>query len=71
MLTACLDYELKEQGIRVAAVHPGKLKTQSTAVDADTSPEEAAARLVDWVQSFDRAQACRCHDLMSGGLLEW
>jgi NAD(P)-dependent dehydrogenase (short-subunit alcohol dehydrogenase family) len=71
MLTACLDYELKEKGIRVAAVHPGKLKTQSGAVDADTSPEEAAARLVDWAQSFDRAQDCRCHDLMSGGLLEW
>ncbi len=71
MLTACLDYELKAEGIRVATVHPGKLKTESAAADADTSPEEAAARFVDWVQSFDRGQPCRFHDLMDGGTLEW
>lgn len=71
MLTACLDQELRQQGIRVAAVHPGKLKTESAAVDADTPPEDAAARLADWVQSFDYEQPCRCHDLMGGGVLEW
>ncbi len=71
MLTACLDHELRGEGVRVAAVHPGKLKTESGAVDADTPPEEAAIRLADWVQSFDRQQACGCHDLMGGGLIEW
>ncbi len=71
MLTACLDHELKAEGIRVAAIHPGKLKTESAASDADTAPEAAAARLADWVQSFDRKQPCKLHDLMDGGTLDW
>jgi NAD(P)-dependent dehydrogenase (short-subunit alcohol dehydrogenase family) len=71
MLTACLDQELKGEGIRVVAVHPGKLMTESAAVDADTPPREAAIKLADWIQCFDTGQACACHDLMGGGLIEW
>lgn len=71
MLTACLDQELKSEGVRVLAVHPGRLMTESGAADADTPPREAAVKLADWIQSFDPAQVCGCHDLMAGGLIEW
>lgn len=71
MLTACLDHELKGEGIRVFAVHPGKLRTESGAADADTPPGEAAAKFADWVQSLDPGLVCGCHDLMDGGLIEW
>lgn len=71
MLTACLDHELRGEGIRVVPMHPGKLKTESGAADADTPPREAAVRLADWIQSFDPAQPCVCHDLMNGSLIEW
>ena len=71
MLTACFDQELKNQGIRVAAVHPGKLMTAAGATDADTNQRAAALAMADWIQSFDRGQACVCHDLMAGGIIEW
>jgi NAD(P)-dependent dehydrogenase (short-subunit alcohol dehydrogenase family) len=71
MLTACLDQELAKEGIRVFAVHPGKLTTEAGAYDADTPPCEAASKLADWIQSIDRSLVCGCHDLMSGGLIEW
>jgi len=71
MLTACLDQELRKEGIRVFAVHPGKLTTESGAYDADTPPREAALKLADWVQSVDKGLVCGCHDLMTGGLIEW
>ncbi len=71
MLTACFDQELKDQGIRVVAVHPGKLITEAGATDADTPPGEAALIMADWIQSFDRKQACVCHDLMEGSIIEW
>jgi NAD(P)-dependent dehydrogenase (short-subunit alcohol dehydrogenase family) len=71
MLTACFDQELKDQGIRVVALHPGKLMTEAGAADADTPPREAALKMADWIQSFDLGQACVCHDLMEGGIIEW
>jgi NAD(P)-dependent dehydrogenase (short-subunit alcohol dehydrogenase family) len=71
MLTACLDQELKGQGIRVAAIHPGRLTTESGAADADTSPKEAAIKLADWIQSFDPGQICACHDLMADDFIAW
>lgn len=71
MLTACLDHELRGEGIRVVALHPGKLKTDAGAVDADTPPRAAAIKLADWVQAFDPDQECACHDLMGGGFIEW
>ena len=71
MLTACLDHELKGEGIRVFAVHPGQLKTDAGAVDADTDPRDAAVKLADWIQSCHPGLACGCHDLLSGGMIEW
>ena len=71
MLTACLDGELRKEGIRVLAVHPGRLMTTAAAADADTEPRLAAARLAEWVGSVDRDTECRVHDLMTGGVIPW
>jgi NAD(P)-dependent dehydrogenase (short-subunit alcohol dehydrogenase family) len=71
MLTACLDVELRGQGIRIFAVHPGRLRTAVAAADADTDPADAARALADWVEGVDRDAPCGCHDLMAGGLIEW
>ena len=71
MLTACLDQELRAEGIRVYAVHPGRLKTTAAAVDADTEPQIAAEKLAAWLESVDRAAECRLHDLMGEAILPW
>ena len=71
MLTACLDQELRREGIRVFAVHPGRLKTSAAAVDADTEPRVAAVKLAEWVESVDRNADCGLYDLMGGGVLPW
>ena len=71
MLTVCLDRELRKEGIRVWAVHPGRLKTQAAAVDADTGPEVAAERLADWLDAVDRDADCLLYDLMGGGVIPW
>ena len=71
MLSACLDRELRPQGIRVFAVHPGKLLTGVAAVDADVPPRAAAVRFADWVASVDRDAPCGIHDLMGGDLIPW
>jgi NAD(P)-dependent dehydrogenase (short-subunit alcohol dehydrogenase family) len=71
MLTVCLDQELRKEGIRVFAVHPGRLKTAAAAADADTEPRVAAAKLVEWVESVDRNADCVLYDLMAGAVLPW
>jgi NAD(P)-dependent dehydrogenase (short-subunit alcohol dehydrogenase family) len=71
MLTVCLDRELRKEGIRVWAVHPGRLKTEAAASDADTEPAVAAERLADWLNAVDRDADCFLHDLMGGGVIPW
>ncbi len=71
MLTACLDQELRGEGIRVVALHPGRLRTTVGAADADTEPAVAARALAGWVEQLDRDAPCACYDLMSGGVIEW
>jgi len=71
MLTACLDHELRREGIRVVSVHPGQLRTGAGAADANTEPEVAAVRLADWLESLDRNVACCLYDLMAGGVIPW
>lgn len=53
MLTVCLDQEMKDLGICVVAIHPGKLKTYSGASDADMEPGEAARNIFNWVETLD------------------
>lgn len=71
MLTACLDQDLKKEGLRVFAVHPGRLKTEVAPPDADVEPYDAARKLFSWLQTIDRNAICGCHDLMSSELIEW
>jgi NAD(P)-dependent dehydrogenase (short-subunit alcohol dehydrogenase family) len=71
MLTVCLDDELRREGIRVLAVHPGQLRTAVAATDADTEPEVAAVKLADWLESADRNAECCLHDVMAGGVIPW
>ena len=71
MLTVCLDRELRKEGIRVWAVHPGRLKTEAAASDADTEPAVAAERLADWLNAVDRDADCFLYDLMGGGVIPW
>jgi NAD(P)-dependent dehydrogenase (short-subunit alcohol dehydrogenase family) len=49
MLTLCLDQELEDIPIFVAAIHPGKLQTSMGAYDADMSPGDAATSIYSWL----------------------
>jgi NAD(P)-dependent dehydrogenase (short-subunit alcohol dehydrogenase family) len=71
MLSACLDQELSELGIRVFAIHPGRLKTDAAAPDADVDPHDAANAFANWVEQVDRGAMFGFYDLMNGSLLEW
>ncbi len=71
MLTVCLDQELRGAGIRVLAVHPGRLKTEVAAKDADTEPQEAARALADWIERVDERTECGLYDLMDKRYMEW
>lgn len=71
MLTASLHQELTPQGIRVFAVHPGRLKTSSGAPDADVDPHDSAMKLADWLETTDTDEVCICHDLIGGGSVAW
>ncbi len=71
MLTVCLDRELRKEGIRVWAVHPGRLMTEAAAYDAVTEPAVAAERLADWLNAVDREADCFLYDLMGGGVIPW
>ena len=71
MLTLCLSQELDAYGIRVCAVHPGRLKTACGPLDADTEPSEAAHKLFEWIENADRGVNGCCFDLSSGGKMQW
>ncbi len=53
------------------AVHPGRLKTEAAASDADIDPAVAAERLADWLDAVDREADCFLYDLMGGGVIPW
>lgn len=50
MLSICLHQELKDSGIKVFAIHPGKLKTKSGSTEADTEANKAAENIYDWIE---------------------
>lgn len=71
MLTACLDAELCASGVRVLAVHPGKLRTPLGAADADTDAADAARAFADWAAAVPRDAPCALYDVTGGGVIGW
>jgi len=55
----------------VLAVHPGRLRTEAGAVDADTDPRVAALTLADWLQALPRGADCLLCDVMAGAVIPW
>ncbi|EAR11414.1 SDR family oxidoreductase [Reinekea blandensis] len=51
MLTLCLADDLEEEGITVAAIHPGRLLTKMASSDASMTPETAAERIWHQIQT--------------------
>ncbi len=66
MFTLCLAQELAPQGIAVYAVHPGALRTAMATPAADTDPADAAARLIDWLETADASTTGQFIDLGKG-----
>lgn len=50
MLSQCLSQEFAPDNIKIWAIHPGRLQTQSGSSDACISPEQAARALVKLVE---------------------
>ena len=69
MLTLCLADELEELGIKVAAIHPGRLLTNLAASDAHLSPEQSAQKIVTMV--INNHIECRDYLCMETGKLQW
>ena len=53
MLTIALAQELAAMDVAVWALHPGRLTTRLGSIEADTSPHEAATRLVELIAARD------------------
>ena len=53
MLTQCMCREFIDKDIRICAVHPGRLKTESGLPGADRTAEEAAARIFAMLDTFE------------------
>lgn len=52
MLSASLYREIKNSGISVFSVHPGRILTRMGSPDADMLPEEAAIRFISWLEKI-------------------
>ena len=52
MATLCMSQDSELSGVTVCAVHPGRLKTDSGAFDADTEPAIAAQRMKSRIESL-------------------
>ena len=66
MLTQCLSRELGPSGLIICALHPGQLKTDTAAFDADREPQEAAQELI---QMVDRLENGKFYGLFEGELV--
>ncbi len=71
MLTACLDDELRGDGVRAFSVHPGQLKTAVAPPDADTDPRDAALAFYEWFETVGAETPCVLHDPVGGGVIPW
>ncbi len=69
MLTLCLADDLEPFGIRLVALHPGRMMTQMAANDAHLTPQASAAKLlamIDAEQFASREFVC-----LETGTLPW
>ncbi|MFG1497321.1 SDR family oxidoreductase [Saccharospirillum sp. HFRX-1] len=69
MLTLCLADDLEEDGIKVAAIHPGRLLTKMASKDAHMTPEKSAELISELVVNGkveNRDYLC-----MESGSLRW
>ena len=71
MLTISLAQELGSQGFVVCGVHPGRLKTESGARDANMEPAEAAERFANWIDAIDANMNGKCFDLENSKMMDW
>ena len=67
MLTQCMCREFRKTGIRICAIHPGRLKIETASSDADKTPEEAAEELFDKLSAIEHG---KFYDLF-GGQMAW
>jgi NAD(P)-dependent dehydrogenase (short-subunit alcohol dehydrogenase family) len=63
MLTLCVSRAYRDSGIRVCAVHPGKIRTEFASADADREPIEAAEKLYKLI---DTAVGGKFYSLFEG-----
>jgi len=67
MLTLCLYQEFEDQGIDIYAIHPGELKTANAAYDANREPQDAALKLMEWLErDLSASEKRRYFDLFRG-----
>ena len=71
MLSVLMNEEFSKEGIRVFPVHPGALKTRVAPPDADTTPEEAASKLYEWILTIDEKTPIGLYDVMKNEILAW
>lgn len=56
MFSLCLSREFKDSALKICAIHPGKLKTDSGSVDADKEAAEAAERLYSLLDTIENGK---------------
>lgn len=67
MLTQCMCREFRNTDIKICAIHPGRLKTDSASFDADKTPEEAALMLFSMLNRIEHGNFYSLFE----GTLEW
>ncbi len=70
MLTLTAAEGLGDAPIAVCSVHPGRLRTEMAAPDADLDADVAARRLLDWLESGERVGG-RFYSLDTESDLPW
>ncbi|MDQ8188550.1 SDR family NAD(P)-dependent oxidoreductase [Pelagicoccus sp. SDUM812002] len=70
MATLCMSQDSELDGITVCAIHPGRLKTDSGAFDADTDPATAAQKMKRKIETLSHKDNGTYIDL-ENGLIPW
>tara|TARA_Y100001960_G_C14763655_1_gene875610 strand:- start:166 stop:861 length:696 start_codon:yes stop_codon:yes gene_type:complete len=69
MLTLCLADDLEDLGIKIVAIHPGRLLTEMGSSDAHMSPKTSASKICHLVESKQLNN--RDYISIETGLLPW